>query len=75
MTFFTELENKISQNPMEPQRNLGSHSDSLGKKNVRRITIQDFNLYYEVIVIKQQQHGTDTKTDMYIKGSKYKSQT
>jgi accessory colonization factor AcfC len=47
-------------------------SKSNPSKKSNAITISDFRLYYSIIINKQ--HGTSTKTDMYINWIEQKTQ-
>ena len=51
MAFFTELEQIILKFILEPQKSLTRQS-SLETEQVRGITLPDFKLYYETVVIK-----------------------
>jgi hypothetical protein len=66
MQFFTDIEKSILKTHMEAQKIPNSQSNSEQKRNAGDITIPDFKLYYRAIVTKQ--HGTHTKTGMYIHG-------
>ena len=62
MTFFTELEQKISQFIWKHERPWIAKTVLRKKSRAGRTRLPNFRLYYKATVIRQ--HGTGTKTEI-----------